>query len=1019
MAGEKTDTGTGGINIDNNVYGMDVGVSDAEGGSQGQWSGGNISVDKSVKDISKPTKETFAKYMSKTTLGQVGSSTHPNAYPVGKGDGTQVEDYSIKTIDGLPQPLAETNNGAKFATVGIGVPSLQADFVKKGLSGGEGLDGNKLLPEAAAPADAGGPYVKPSKGLNEKQQVYLSEVIKKNRFNPSTNFEVQDRRLVLPNNLKLGVSPAEQEALGEETKRYTYEQLAHVGTILQLAATGEYAVVLNDDPNVGADKINPDDPLVALSTLLPGLGQLGAGAPLPTEYLKVERILEKIPDDPVTAEQLTDFNTKYEGVINSSFEKFSGFSSLGMSALVATLAITIVAAFVAVSQLFGSNSIGVTLENQVLSGKRLGLGNSTGNRATGYPEDLVALISSVGSGSAMEFFGILKTRAKFSDAVKAGVQAVFGLKENFAPKTTFESSGYLVTISRSIVRAVSTIVLQFIEIGQLLASANPLANVDDVFAKTLELISTIKNSRFVKCINIFAQIGDKLTFSEAANYDVSDPSKDSGLKISKSDATRDYNEKGTDFTPSKFYSKNRLNDGRGTLKIVWASNRVADAYILPARVELLSQIPGLGAPRLNVNPDKNSRTSEMRFLEESQSFRISPDEVRKIEDKFESEYLPFYIQDLRTNEIIGFHAFLSSLTDEYTANYDASEGIGRMDPIKIYKNTTRRVGVSFVLAALDEKDFDSMWQKINKLTTLVYPQYTHGKVLSSPSGDYVFEKPFTQMIGASPMVRLRVGNLFSSNYSKFNIAGIFGLRNPNAKINKIETPSQTASPSSEILYAPGNKFLLKPGTYSSVAPIGETFETQDYPRIFFAEIISGGANDGAFIAKISFIEPNQFSSLAYKTIQKSINDFKGDFDQIDRLIVGDAIQRRVSYVDKLYIVSIDDLLEPDDETLKKALGESNSKFPGELTSFLSEDNNAITRSFKTTSGRGLAGFIDNISFDWNSATWDVDPGRKAPKMCKITLGFTPIHDISPGIDAYGYNRAPIYPLGPFARKDGG
>ena len=89
MAGEKTETGTGGINIDDNVYGMDVGVPDAEGGSQGQWSGGNINVDKSVKDISKPTKETFAKYMSKTTLGQAGSSTHPNAYPVGKGDGTK------------------------------------------------------------------------------------------------------------------------------------------------------------------------------------------------------------------------------------------------------------------------------------------------------------------------------------------------------------------------------------------------------------------------------------------------------------------------------------------------------------------------------------------------------------------------------------------------------------------------------------------------------------------------------------------------------------------------------------------------------------------------------------------------------------------------------------------------------------------------------------------------------------------------------------------------------------------
>lgn len=51
-----------------------------------------------------------------------------------------------------------------------------------------------------------------------------------------------------------------------------------------------------------------------------------------------------------------------------------------------------------------------------------------------------------------------------------------------------------------------------------------------------------------------------------------------------------------------------------------------------------------------------------------------------------------------------------------------------------------------------------------------------------------------------------------------------------------------------------------------------------------------------------------------------------------------------------------------------------------------------------------------MSFDWYSnVTWDVDKGKKAPKMCKVTISFSPMHDISPGLDANGFNRAPIYP----------
>ena len=90
------------------------------------------------------------------------------------------------------------------------------------------------------------------------------------------------------------------------------------------------------------------------------------------------------------------------------------------------------------------------------------------------------------------------------------------------------------------------------------------------------------------------------------------------------------------------------------------------------------------------------------------------------------------------------------------------------------------------------------------------------------------------------------------------------------------------------------------------------------------------------------------------------------------------------------------------------------KYLASAESFMKSDSNSIVKSFRSAGGRGLAGFIDSMSFDWMAGTWDTSDGRKAPKMCKVTISFTPIHDITPGLDANGQNRAPIYPIGPYS-----
>jgi len=80
-------------------------------------------------------------------------------------------------------------------------------------------------------------------------------------------------------------------------------------------------------------------------------------------------------------------------------------------------------------------------------------------------------------------------------------------------------------------------------------------------------------------------------------------------------------------------------------------------------------------------------------------------------------------------------------------------------------------------------------------------------------------------------------------------------------------------------------------------------------------------------------------------------------------------------------------------------------------SFTSPYNNQITKAFEDRMGEGLAGVIKSMQFSWMESPWEVDWNSRAPTACKVTLQFSPIHDIAPGLDSNGFNRAPVYNVG--------
>jgi hypothetical protein len=84
----------------------------------------------------------------------------------------------------------------------------------------------------------------------------------------------------------------------------------------------------------------------------------------------------------------------------------------------------------------------------------------------------------------------------------------------------------------------------------------------------------------------------------------------------------------------------------------------------------------------------------------------------------------------------------------------------------------------------------------------------------------------------------------------------------------------------------------------------------------------------------------------------------------------------------------------------------------ESQQFFKPENNAIVRSFNSTRGKGLAGFITSMALDYSESTWEIDPKLgKAPKSVSITMGFAPLYDLPVGLDHAGRTRALSHPTG--------
>ncbi len=402
-----------------------------------------------------------------------------------------------------------------------------------------------------------------------------------------------------------------------------------------------------------------------------------------------------------------------------------------------------------------------------LRGYSLGKYNGPGPHAYGkYKSSANAVIDVIESQM------LVYTEYGYINSIEAGLSLFFGIKKLDSDLKTreesIEESNYLSETKTFWLSVAHSFLRRYESIDLFNVKKYDSKISKDMSTTFVQTFDSIKRNGILNLMNTLATMGDILLRSTGGK----------GTLQAVRNTTKPFDVDQLDDLPGHRVSKSRKKLGLTTLDRSLNNQELPSSYLLPtnvikAAVKLDNIFTGQNPAKGMLGSTLVDKTYLGKDLDGSFN-KIPLSVVHELEDRLEGEYFPLYIQDLRTNEVIAFHGFVTELSDSFSTEYESTTGYGRMDSVHHLKATSRSVSMSLSMFATNKKDYDEMWYKINKITTLIYPQWTQGEILKNSKGGR-FVQPMSQVIGATPVIRLRVGDVIKSNYSRFNLARTFGI----------------------------------------------------------------------------------------------------------------------------------------------------------------------------------------------------------------------------------------------------
>jgi len=946
----------------------------------------------------------------------------------------------------------DTRSGGTFS------PSDLADILDKN----DGLSGNTLLGDITG--DAWNDSAMPNYGNSSNHPVKekISDVLKYNRFSPGGSSPyIQQQQY------SKGMW-SEQNKFGEyveDGKTPSFEDLAKVGLSLMLRSTGD-----DSDPDsanstkaigqgigvqLALNKTKPTD--LDVSSVTENLLGLNSQPGLTNTEIYTAGIRRKGSK----TEPLEAVSRQSWGQLNSYLEPWGGPMPIAMIVLAVLAALATLVAGVIIGLLLDLIFLFFPAGEEQVPGEVFPLGAAPGKKSFGT--------NNIGS-KILAYLGIPKLRSGKAFFICMAIGIL-----RFYSRLLGTSSSYYVVVSRAAIRDIS-------QISDSMADAdfsNPVSFIESLFL----IIDAFATSTTFQFLNTMAKLGDIVMLSGGLF---------GGGDLILSPYPEGKNSDLTNPTIYNLHTKSRTlvaGQENDSTAMAWRFGANPSMYLMPAGFDTLvkrKKWAGLDMSRGHTRGvlDDEKHPDGYDKVKRSREFRLSLDEVIELEDILDASYMPFYFHDLRTNEIISFHAFVDSVSDSFSPKWKEEEGFGRMDSVQIYQKTTRKIGLSFYVAATSPSDFNEMWFAVNRLVSMVYPQWSVGNQRKDAEGN-TFIQPFSQTPTASPVIRMRLGELFKSNYSKIGIERLFGLATEmfmlavdvgeaNAAIReKMALAANVAAadlaraikgppPASEMMgilgaiavglmptatqgFLPGMpcsfvptagakypycKATLVPGQYSKALRRFTATSPNKIPGQIIGynmrPLVDLGDDEEKAAKKSQRMEKRQSIRYVFKPSDPDFGLPEGmEGIIVDHIPIKEAKDEWIrAYMWKKITEAFEGagglpMPVPIPDVGSGVIPDGAEWFYAqEVNDWFSAEKNAVVRSFASAGGSGLAGVINALDFDYGigKTTWETSPGSRAPQTVKITIGFSPIHDIPLGLDADGSMRSVAFPVGDMVRQ---
>ena len=743
------------------------------------------------------------------------------------------------------------------------------------------------------------------------------------------------------------------------------------------------------------------------------------------------------------------------GNIYNPFAQFDSLVSLGQIAVCVAMVISFVVILELASIAIphdGRDAQGYNPQATNHTNSKM-LGTSTVPNLPAYPTD------GMSSGEFLQQFLGIKglftyTFHAFDDCLQNGLEEFFGVPGLRDGTGAALASGALRILLES--GRLNTVLRDVIRNGIDIITSSDLNGGPYSIEATGRIIRDIRDSKILKFVNVLAQIGDKIAWELK--------SRGTGTRISGSNVSViDTLPESRPFVIAKSRLRNGTlawgNSNSPMLHLPLTSLFVTGADHRPRLETGVGSVLGVGflwgtLSNAALHPEIVA-SSSIALGSEIGSFptnnRLSKELVEKMEEQLEADYMPFYVQDLRTNEILSFHAFLEDAAEDFSIEYTQQDGYGRMDKVQIYKGTTRKINVSFKMVAANENDHDLMWYKINRLAMTIYPQWTQGREVNV--GGIKFIQPFSQIPGATPVVRLRLGDLWRSNYSKQSIARLFGAttredfnifgagtvssrQRTQNNIDRRTEDLRVAAASTNGMFTVGatqrnwnGYYRINPGDIFTSSR-SKIFLKGEKMNVILNEKFNPPPNANSWALDSDLIECNYINTISNGIVLDFMTHNSSRSNTIlNTLVAKNGNQKTITIPisDFQSMIDVGDTAHAIEVELNGLQSEQRVQEQGlqdlNPTEFFDDTKNPILKSFSSTYGKGLAGVVTEFKVDYGEAkgAWGTDGGKflRGPKFVTINLGMQVIHDIPLGLDANGIMNAPIWSVGNMSRDIGG